>query len=131
MKAMTFRFDDEFAQIIDADAKTAGSATAAVMQLFADGLRLRMQQKAPAVHPHFTENLTVAGVVQLYRQFIEAVQARAGLIEKPRYRFAQVPGGGRWEAKGLAGAWGVLHTSEQFTVNGIEHSVVTDEEPIL
>jgi len=135
MKALSLRIDDQLATILEADVKTAGSITAAVEGLIADGLKLRMQENAPAVHPHFLANLTPDGIIAFYGHFLEAVRLRAGLMNDdgsmPAYRFEQAPAGGAWEKAGLTGAWAVLHISERFTVNGIEHSVITDEEPIL
>ena len=121
MKTMTFRFDDEYAAIIDADAETAGSATAAVMQLFTDGLRLRMEQNDPPIHRHFLDTLTPAGVVEFYGHFIAAVRFHAGLEDSPRHwHFEQVPPGGKWEAAGMTGAWTVIGDLQRLTPDGIE-----------
>jgi len=124
MKTMTFRFEDRLARIVDAEAQAKGTATAAVLEMIADGLRYRMESNDPPVHRHFHEAFSPEGVVQFYSEFLEAVRLRAGVVgPEDRHRFEQAPNGGAWERKGLAGAWAVLDRTERFTPDGIELSL--------
>ena len=124
MKTYTFRTEDELQAIIDTEAELHGSITDALKDLIADGLRYRMIVNDPSVHRTFLDPLTPDGAIAEYCHFLEAIRGRAGLGNDdgsaPRYRFVQVPAGGRWEAKGLADAWAVLPENMNLTPDGRE-----------
>jgi len=119
-KTFTFRTDDELQAIIDREGEMHGSLTDGIKDLVADGLRYRMMVNTPPIAAAFLAPLTPDGVIRAYVEFLEAIRGKAGLVQNPRYRFCQVPAGGRWEQKGLAGAWAVLPTNIGFTLNGKE-----------
>jgi hypothetical protein len=98
-------------------------ATEAVRELLADGMRFRMLNNEPPVHPYFVMKLSPPAVAKQYMQFLEAVADRAGVVgpsgkAKSDFRFVQLPAGGKWEACGLDGAWQVLNRSFEPTPDG-------------
>jgi len=124
----TYRLDSDLLGILHTmAAETGDGETSALEELIAGGLKLRMMQNEPSVHPHFLDRLSTAGVISEYRGFEEAVCGRLGVAPvdgRPiRHRFEQAPAGGRWEQLGLAGAWAVLAENEHFTPDGIERTV--------
>jgi len=86
-----------------------------------------MERCTPPVHPHFTEGLRPEAVAEAYLDYIDAVREQVGVMRPdgtaPTHYFAQVPAGGRWEAEGVAGGWGVLDKRTKFTPNGYEREV--------
>ncbi len=119
----TFRLSEADQAVLAALAGELGTNDSDTLRaVIADGLRYRMMQNDPPVHSYFVETLTPEAVVADYLEFLDAVRDRAGLMgpdgKKPRFYFAKVPKGGKWEANGVAGGWAVLPKSMSFTKDG-------------
>ena len=119
----TFRFSDEDVAVLE-ELKTQADANEVdtLRAIIADGLRYRMEHNEPPVHPYFLDPLTPEAVISDFVEFMDAVRDRAGLLgrngKEPKFYFARVPKGGKWEANGIAGGWAVLPKSMSFTKDG-------------
>lgn len=128
-RVKTFRLSDADLAVLDALSEELGGVSEAesLRALLAEGLKSRMRRCDPPIAEYFLMNLSPEGAAKEYLDYLDAVNDRLGLIgsdgKPPSHYFAQVPAGGKWEAKGLAGGWAVLPKSLRFTPDGYEQEV--------